>query len=185
MQGGVYFSKDSKEILLNEESYYNAVYASDDQISEKYLSELDNSVKVQITLCSPIEQDIELAVHNDSSSGSYPKVEKYVNLHLLKGIHINSNILLLIFQNLEFVFFLKKKTTNVGIAEIVWNFISNNFKSGSSETRPSCVEEGFTYFDTTLNQKVLWKGLEWVNVDGTSLEKMDNYRIILIYYDRN
>jgi hypothetical protein len=46
MQGGVYFSKDSKEILLNEESYYNAVYASDDQISEKYLSELDNSVKV-------------------------------------------------------------------------------------------------------------------------------------------
>ena len=26
--------------------YYNKVYASDDQISEKYLSELDNSVKV-------------------------------------------------------------------------------------------------------------------------------------------
>ena len=151
--------------------YYNAVYASDSQISEKYLSELDNSVKVQITLCSPIEQDIELAVHNDSSSGSYPKVEKYVNLHLLKGIHTYQ------FEH-TFVDFPKsrvcifpKKTTNVGIAEIVWNFISNNFKSGSSETRPSCVEEGFTYFDTTLNQKVLWNGLEWVNVDGTSLEK--------------
>lgn len=42
-------------------------------------------------------------------------------------------------------------------------------KSGNSNTRPSNVEIGFIYKDTTLNKLILWEGTKWVNLDGTEL----------------
>lgn len=40
---------------------------------------------------------------------------------------------------------------------------------GSSEDRPSNVDIGFIYKDTTLNKLILWEGTKWVNLDGTEL----------------
>lgn len=40
---------------------------------------------------------------------------------------------------------------------------------GSSEDRPSNIDIGFIYKDTTLNKLILWEGTKWVNLDGTDL----------------
>lgn len=42
-------------------------------------------------------------------------------------------------------------------------------KKGETSARPSSVEEGFEYYDTTLKKKILWNGTAWVNMDGTQL----------------
>lgn len=56
MQGVIYFSKDSKEILLNRESYGNAVPADEEDLSTTSLSYLLNTgseaVKIDIVNCS-------------------------------------------------------------------------------------------------------------------------------------
>lgn len=40
---------------------------------------------------------------------------------------------------------------------------------GSQEQRPTNVNIGFVYKDTTLNKLILWEGTKWVNLDGTEL----------------
>ena len=42
-------------------------------------------------------------------------------------------------------------------------------KSGTTDERPSNVEIGFIYKDTTLNKLIVWDGDAWVNLDGTQL----------------
>ena len=44
--------------------------------------------------------------------------------------------------------------------------IRNN---GTSLQRPTTVNEGFEYYDSTLKKKILWNGTAWVNMDGTAL----------------
>lgn len=43
---------------------------------------------------------------------------------------------------------------------------------GTTDTRPTLLneDEGFEYYDTTLKRKILWNGINWVNVDGTTLD---------------
>ena len=45
--------------------------------------------------------------------------------------------------------------------------------SGTSKGRPVLPSAfaGFVFYDTTLLKTIVWNGTEWVNVDGTSLEK--------------
>lgn len=42
---------------------------------------------------------------------------------------------------------------------------------GTTNNRPtlSKKDEGYEYYDTTLKKKILWNGINWVNVDGTAL----------------
>lgn len=42
---------------------------------------------------------------------------------------------------------------------------------GTTDTRPTLLneDEGFEYYDTTLKRKILWNGINWVNLDGTKL----------------
>ena len=42
---------------------------------------------------------------------------------------------------------------------------------GTTNNRPtlSKEDEGYEYYDTTLKKKILWNGINWVNVDGTAL----------------
>ena len=42
---------------------------------------------------------------------------------------------------------------------------------GTTNNRPtlSNEDEGYEYYDTTLKKKILWNGINWVNVDGTAL----------------
>jgi hypothetical protein len=42
-------------------------------------------------------------------------------------------------------------------------------KRGSTQERPTDVEIGFIYKDTTLNKLIVWDGDAWVNMDGTVL----------------
>lgn len=44
-------------------------------------------------------------------------------------------------------------------------------KKGTTEQRPTSVNEGFEYYDSTLKKKILWNGTAWVNMDGTVLEE--------------
>lgn len=41
--------------------------------------------------------------------------------------------------------------------------------SGTTEERPTGINEGFEYYDSTIKKKILWNGSNWVNLDGTSL----------------
>ena len=52
----------------------------------------------------------------------------------------------------------------------VWSVISNNYK-GSTDKRPLLGNNdlGVEYYDTTLKKKIIWNGIEWTNIDGTSL----------------
>lgn len=38
---------------------------------------------------------------------------------------------------------------------------------GTSTDRPTVVNGGFQYFDTTLNQPIYWTGTKWITADGT------------------
>lgn len=42
---------------------------------------------------------------------------------------------------------------------------------GTTNNRPTLLnsDEGFEYYDSTLKKKILWNGINWVNVDGTAL----------------
>lgn len=42
---------------------------------------------------------------------------------------------------------------------------------GTTNNRPILLnkDEGHEYYDTTLKKKILWNGINWVNVDGTAL----------------
>lgn len=58
-------------------------------------------------------------------------------------------------------------------------FIENSntilgYREGNSSERPSLSSgfKGFTFYDTTLNQEILWNGTEWVNTDGTLTSKV-------------
>lgn len=42
-------------------------------------------------------------------------------------------------------------------------------KKGSTQERPTDIEVGFIYKDTTLNKLIVWDGDAWVNMDGTAL----------------
>ena len=42
-------------------------------------------------------------------------------------------------------------------------------KKGSTQERPTGVDVGFIYKDTTLNKLIVWDGDAWVNMDGTEL----------------
>ena len=42
-------------------------------------------------------------------------------------------------------------------------------KTGDSSSRPTKVDIGFIYKDTTLNKLIIWEGSKWVNIDGTEL----------------
>ena len=42
-------------------------------------------------------------------------------------------------------------------------------KKGTTAERPTSVNEGFEYYDSSLKKKILWNGSAWVNIDGTSL----------------
>lgn len=42
-------------------------------------------------------------------------------------------------------------------------------KKGSTQERPTGIEVGFIYKDTTLNKLIVWDGDAWVNMDGTVL----------------
>ena len=66
--------------------------------------------------------------------------------------------------------------------------------NGPTDARPSLTSqnEGFEYYDTTLNKKILWNGTTWVNLDGSSLdikksgttaERPSNVEIGFIYKD--
>ncbi len=66
--------------------------------------------------------------------------------------------------------------------------------NGDSNNRPSLKtsDEGFEYYDTTLNKKILWNGTAWVNLDGSLLdvknsgttgERPANVEIGFIYKD--
>lgn len=43
-------------------------------------------------------------------------------------------------------------------------------REGTSNNRPSNVNFGFIYKDTTLGKLIIWDGSSWVNMDGTELE---------------
>ena len=43
-------------------------------------------------------------------------------------------------------------------------------KQGTTTQRPTKVQIGFIYKDTTLGKLIVWDGDTWVNIDGTSLE---------------
>lgn len=55
-----------------------------------------------------------------------------------------------------------------------WN-IYGEYK-GTSIERPSLTlnEEGFKYYDTTLNKQIIWNGNTWTNTDGTTLDSLIN-----------
>lgn len=40
---------------------------------------------------------------------------------------------------------------------------------GKTSQRPTLVDVGFEYYDTTLKKKIIWNGTEWTNMDGTAL----------------
>ena len=44
-------------------------------------------------------------------------------------------------------------------------------KSGPTSNRPLFTEyiEGFTFYDTDLKKYIVWNGMEWTNMDGSSL----------------
>lgn len=42
-------------------------------------------------------------------------------------------------------------------------------KKGSTQERPTGIDVGFIYKDTTLNKLIVWDGDAWVNMDGTEL----------------
>ena len=46
----------------------------------------------------------------------------------------------------------------------------NTLKYGTTAQRPTGVNEGYQYYDTTLKKYIIWNGTEWTNIDGTSLE---------------
>lgn len=48
------------------------------------------------------------------------------------------------------------------------------FLNGESYGNAVPADEGFEYYDTTLNKKILWNGSEWVNMDGISLDTPTN-----------
>ena len=41
--------------------------------------------------------------------------------------------------------------------------------SGSSSSRPSNINNGFFYFDTTLNKPIWWTGSKWVDATGADV----------------
>ena len=43
---------------------------------------------------------------------------------------------------------------------------------GTTNNRPTLSkgDEGYEYYDTILKKKILWNGINWVNVDGTALD---------------
>ena len=126
MQGGVYFSKDSKEILLNGESYGNAVPAD-----EEDLTFLDNEFITDI-----LENYSTIFISCDNF------IEKG---NIVKG-------------------YLSSSFSKI--------FRSAFEQKGTTSQRPSLTtaDEGFEYYDTTLNKQIIWNGAEWTNIDGTSLD---------------
>lgn len=47
----------------------------------------------------------------------------------------------------------------------------NAKKIGTTDQRPTDVQFGFIYKDTTLNKLIIWDGTAWVNMDGTELSQ--------------
>lgn len=45
----------------------------------------------------------------------------------------------------------------------------NTLKYGTTAQRPTGVNEGYQYYDTTLKKYIVWNGTEWTNMDGTTL----------------
>ena len=43
----------------------------------------------------------------------------------------------------------------------------NKKRRGTTQERPSGVQEGFEFYDSTLKKKILFNGLAWVNMDGS------------------
>lgn len=41
---------------------------------------------------------------------------------------------------------------------------------GNTSRRPTLVDVGFEYYDTTLKKKIIWNGTEWTNIDSTDLD---------------
>ena len=42
-------------------------------------------------------------------------------------------------------------------------------KKGTTEERPSGVQIGYIFKDTSLGKLIIWDGSSWVNMDGTQL----------------
>lgn len=53
----------------------------------------------------------------------------------------------------------------------LWIDITPIKKYGSTEERPNLTSEstGFIFFDTTLGKSIVFNGIAWINMDGTSL----------------
>lgn len=62
-----------------------------------------------------------------------------------------------------------KHQSNIIFIDTDYPFRINYSWKGVTAKRPSGVEEGFEYYDSTLKKKVLWNGTDWVNLDGTAL----------------
>ena len=60
-------------------------------------------------------------------------------------------------------------TYNGGRNENIFDLKSRT--SGTTEQRPTAINAGFEYYDSTLKKKILWNGTAWVNMDGTALEE--------------
>lgn len=79
-------------------------------------------------------------------------------------------------STLEKIFIATKVTKNTDneYYTIEWkdeNGYSPTKKKGTTAERPTLdsTYEGFEYYDSTLKKKVLWNGIAWVNMDGSSL----------------
>lgn len=82
-----------------------------------------------------------------------------------------------------------------GEKEVDETYTKVNFekKIGTTENRPThFLYNGYEYYDTTLEKKILWNGTAWVNLDGSSFdikksgttdERPSNVEIGFIYKD--
>lgn len=50
-------------------------------------------------------------------------------------------------------------------------YIERVSKNGSSSARPSNVEIGFRFFDTTINKPIWWTGTAWVDANGINVDE--------------
>ena len=64
--------------------------------------------------------------------------------------------------------FWNKTASSEGWFDAFGNFADAKNK-GTSEERPTKVQIGFIYKDTTINKLIVWDGSSWVNMDGTAI----------------
>lgn len=63
------------------------------------------------------------------------------------------------------------KGNNVWV-DSLGRIVDNNYPivtKGTTAERPTDIQIGFQYYDTTLKKYIVWNGTNWTNMDGTAL----------------